>query len=374
MVADAWGSLPDDNLKNAWKKLWPIPETPNQGQDEANSQTPSDANTPTDAEVVALYQTLPVFEQCDELDAREWFESDGNYPGHQHLNDDEIVHQVIEDNDNGSNVRESDDDEEMDAEEAAGPSHSDAYEAFQTAMNWLERQPEGTATQLVLLKRLRDMAAKKPVNGICTLLTQVATLICERGDGSAWRGYALHMRTLNYGYPKQPQLVIKEYQHSIKIYIIHEIDPGLDGHDNHLPQLPPGSTQQKFNQPRDPPRRGIIEPVTEEKTQAPVPQTQKDERTEEFLKMAILENDFLNKLEDKKIAMLVRFMYSQEVDQGTFIIKEGEQEQVTPIIKEGEQGTLTIKEGEQGTSIIKEGEQGTFIFKEGEQGTFAAAL
>nr|CAD7425458.1 unnamed protein product [Timema monikensis] len=161
MVADAWGSLTDDNLKNAWKKLWPIPETLNQGRDEIISQTPSDANTPTDAEVVALFQTLPGFEHCDELDAREWFESDGNDPGYQNLNDNEIVHQVIEDNDNGSNVREkSDDDEEMDAEEAAGPSHSDAYEAFQTAMNWLERQPEGTVTQLVLLKRLRDMAAK----------------------------------------------------------------------------------------------------------------------------------------------------------------------------------------------------------------------
>nr|CAD7424460.1 unnamed protein product [Timema monikensis] len=88
MVADAWGSLTDDNLKNAWKKLWLIPETPNQGQDEANSQNPSDANTPIDAEVVALFQTLPGFEQCDELDAREWFESDGNDPGYQHLNDD----------------------------------------------------------------------------------------------------------------------------------------------------------------------------------------------------------------------------------------------------------------------------------------------
>lgn len=161
MVADAWGSLTDDNLKHAWKKLWPIPETPNQGQDAANSETPSDANTPTDAEVVALFQTLPGFEQCDELDAREWFESDGNDPGYQHLNDEEIVDQVIEANDDGSNVRKGDDDEEMDAEEAAGPSHADAYEAFQTAMNWLERQPEGTATQLVLLKRLRDMAAKK---------------------------------------------------------------------------------------------------------------------------------------------------------------------------------------------------------------------
>nr|CAD7393678.1 unnamed protein product [Timema cristinae] len=98
MVADSWGSLTDNNLKNAWKKLWLIPDTPNQGQDEANSQTQSDANTPTDAEVVALFQTLPGFEQRYELDTREWFESDGNDPGFQHLNDDEIVHQVIEDN------------------------------------------------------------------------------------------------------------------------------------------------------------------------------------------------------------------------------------------------------------------------------------
>nr|CAD7441900.1 unnamed protein product [Timema bartmani] len=133
--------------------------------------TVGNANTPTDAEVVALFQTLPGFEQCDEFDAREWFESDGNDPGYQHLNDDEIVHQVIEDNDNGSNVRKSADDEKMDAEKAAGPSHSDAYEAFQTAMNWLERQPEGTATQLVLLKRLRDMAAKKRTNDAFVTIT-----------------------------------------------------------------------------------------------------------------------------------------------------------------------------------------------------------
>nr|CAD7430641.1 unnamed protein product [Timema monikensis] len=42
-------------------------------------------------------ETLPGFEQCNELDARELFESDGNDPGYQHLNDDEILHQVIED-------------------------------------------------------------------------------------------------------------------------------------------------------------------------------------------------------------------------------------------------------------------------------------
>ena len=55
MVADGWGSLTDDNLKNAWKTLWPNPETPNQGQDEVNSQTPLDANTPNLTPKLLLY-------------------------------------------------------------------------------------------------------------------------------------------------------------------------------------------------------------------------------------------------------------------------------------------------------------------------------
>nr|CAD7393677.1 unnamed protein product [Timema cristinae] len=67
----------------------------------------------------------------------------------------------------------------MDAEEAAGPSHSDAYEAFQTAMNWLERQPERTATQLVPLKRLRDMAAKRRVFCFATPQATLRTFVHE---------------------------------------------------------------------------------------------------------------------------------------------------------------------------------------------------
>lgn len=38
--------------------------------------------------------------------------------------------------DDGNNVKENDDDKEMDAKEAVGP-ESDAYEAFQAAMNWI---------------------------------------------------------------------------------------------------------------------------------------------------------------------------------------------------------------------------------------------
>lgn len=65
--------------------------------------TPSDADIPTDTEVVALFQTLSGFEQFDE-------ENGLKDPGYQHLNDDKIFHQVIDDND----------------DEAVGPSHSDA--------------------------------------------------------------------------------------------------------------------------------------------------------------------------------------------------------------------------------------------------------
>nr|CAD7575285.1 unnamed protein product [Timema californicum] len=143
---------------------------------------------------------LPCDVLCDELDARKWFESDGNDPGYKHLNDEEIAHQVIEDNDNGSNVRESDNDEEMDAEEA----HSDAYEAIQTAMNWLERQPEGTATQLVLLKRLRDVAAKKPYSAVrAKLFKHVCTTGCI-----GVRRVALHTSTSWSTAENIPQLIV----------------------------------------------------------------------------------------------------------------------------------------------------------------------
>ncbi|GFW96730.1 uncharacterized protein TNCV_2847861 [Trichonephila clavipes] len=57
-------------------------------------------------------------------------------------------------------------DDEMDEddnnnESSKGPSNADAISALETAMEWYEQQSKCCSSQLLLLKRIRDLAAKK---------------------------------------------------------------------------------------------------------------------------------------------------------------------------------------------------------------------
>ncbi|GFU83642.1 uncharacterized protein TNCV_1411801 [Trichonephila clavipes] len=57
---------------------------------------------------------------------------------------------------------ETDEDEDNNnSESSKGPSNADAFSALETAMEWYEQQSEYCPTQLLLLKRMRDLAAKK---------------------------------------------------------------------------------------------------------------------------------------------------------------------------------------------------------------------
>ncbi|GFW28121.1 uncharacterized protein TNCV_2817991 [Trichonephila clavipes] len=46
-------------------------------------------------------------------------------------------------------------------ERSKGPPNSDAFSALETAVEWYEQQSECFPIQLLLLKRIRDLAAKK---------------------------------------------------------------------------------------------------------------------------------------------------------------------------------------------------------------------
>ena len=75
---------------------------------------------------------------------------DTNDPGYQILSDDEIVRNLFEE------------DETDDLTEGEnGPSHSEAFDALDLAFKWFERQEESNTTQLLQLRRLRDLAALK---------------------------------------------------------------------------------------------------------------------------------------------------------------------------------------------------------------------
>lgn len=154
MAADAWDNLTEENLRNAWKKLWVDSEEP-----EAEIET--DQNNLND--FVDLFNEIPGFDDCDNDDAIDWLTTDANDPGYHVLDDDEIISSLQ----NQSGDEESDDsscDESI--SESKGPSHAEAFAAFETGLEWFERQTECCPAQLLFLKRLRDLAARKRVDTI----------------------------------------------------------------------------------------------------------------------------------------------------------------------------------------------------------------
>ncbi|GFX81989.1 hypothetical protein TNCV_2571881 [Trichonephila clavipes] len=75
--------------------------------------------------------------------------------GFQMLNNDEIMQEV-------SDPVDDETDEDKDNNESSkGPSNADAFSALETAMEGYEQQLECCPTQLPLLRRIRDLAAKK---------------------------------------------------------------------------------------------------------------------------------------------------------------------------------------------------------------------
>lgn len=157
MIADAWDSLTKDNLQNAWKKLWTLSEEPEVEEENINSEQ-NDID-----EFVDLFGIIPGFTDCDKNDAVDWLNGDSTDPGYQILDDDEIIsslkNQEDDDHDNDSSS-----DESVNAPNK--PSHAEAFAAFETGLEWFERQDECRQTQLLLLKRLRDLAAQKRVAAV----------------------------------------------------------------------------------------------------------------------------------------------------------------------------------------------------------------
>ncbi|GFT47039.1 uncharacterized protein TNCV_3747031 [Trichonephila clavipes] len=74
------------------------------------------------------------------------------------LNDDEIMTSVQEESDPVDN--ETDEEEDNNNESSKGPSNADVFSALEIAMEWYEQQSECCPPQQLLLKRIRDLAAK----------------------------------------------------------------------------------------------------------------------------------------------------------------------------------------------------------------------
>ncbi|GFX56119.1 uncharacterized protein TNCV_3062051 [Trichonephila clavipes] len=80
--------------------------------------------------------------------------------GFQMLNDDVIVTSMQEESDPEDDKMDEDKDNNN-KESIKGPSSADAFSALETAMEWYGQQSECCPTQLLLLKRIRDLTVKK---------------------------------------------------------------------------------------------------------------------------------------------------------------------------------------------------------------------
>ncbi|GFU77480.1 uncharacterized protein TNCV_3498531 [Trichonephila clavipes] len=75
------------------------------------------------------------------------------------LNDDEIITSVPIQSDPVDD--ETDEDDDNNNESSKGPSNAGAFSLLETAMEWYEQQSECCPARLLLLKRIRDLVAKK---------------------------------------------------------------------------------------------------------------------------------------------------------------------------------------------------------------------
>ncbi|XP_053968354.1 jerky protein homolog-like [Anastrepha ludens] len=151
MAAEAWANVKATTLKKSWNKLCPAVES------EASPTSEEPTNENFVSEMVELMKEVSGFEECDQENVHEWLEFGEDDPGYELLTDDDIIAQV--------QVSEDDDEISDDIVSAKkSPSNEEAFKCFETVIKWLEHQDECNSVQLLSLKRLRDLAAKKRVS------------------------------------------------------------------------------------------------------------------------------------------------------------------------------------------------------------------
>ncbi|XP_053954505.1 jerky protein homolog-like [Anastrepha ludens] len=168
MVADAWTSVKAITLKRAWNKINGI-STQQQIQEEKenaelknNEESDKDTDSMSTENLQNMITKVPGCSECNVEDIEDWLHSDSIDPGLQLLSDDEIIQSTKEE----SYPVDTEDDNDSTFELEAGPSASEAFACFETALNWMERQSECDHVDLLVVKRLKDLAAKKRVSSL----------------------------------------------------------------------------------------------------------------------------------------------------------------------------------------------------------------
>ena len=89
---------------------------------------------------------------------QDWLEDDSTDPGYQLMTDAEIASEVLGE---GCDSEISDNESNDDLQRERSVTPSQAFEAFGTALEWLESQADTDPLHLLLVKKWKDTAAQK---------------------------------------------------------------------------------------------------------------------------------------------------------------------------------------------------------------------
>lgn len=139
-IAASWDELKPDTLRKSWRKLWPAVMIENEPTEDGQNDT---------QEIVKDLQTLVPNVPANEVE--KWVtECDKDCETYEELNDDQIVAAVME-NDGEETANEDSDGEED--EPPTRISHTDAKNAFDVALQYIEQNPTSTPMDILWIKK-----------------------------------------------------------------------------------------------------------------------------------------------------------------------------------------------------------------------------
>lgn len=143
-VAESWNDITPETVAKCWHLLL---------QNYDKCTTKSDDEDEDNMPLVRLIRKLPGCENADTQEINEWLASDEQ----SEVTDENIIEMVNEE----KTYHKEDDEEETSSQENGKISHGEGVASLEAALRYVEQQEEATPTDVLLLKRWRDIAAKK---------------------------------------------------------------------------------------------------------------------------------------------------------------------------------------------------------------------
>lgn len=127
-IFKAWADVKPQTLVRSWRKLLPDLE-----ENDFNGFPDDDSST---TEIMTMVKVLQGFENVDEVNVREWINTDACEPGYQHLSDAEIVNNAVG---GGEPMLVGSEGGESDKETSPRVSHSAAMQSIDNVLDYMSQ-------------------------------------------------------------------------------------------------------------------------------------------------------------------------------------------------------------------------------------------